>query len=367
MHVISARNVHQILPEGLHQLSVFGVDRDSRNGPVKEFNQPVTSVYLRPQERVVFWPTRDCNPFFHFMESLWMLAGRNDVEFVSQYAATMKNYSDDGETFHGAYGYRWIKHFDFNQLDEIVRILSNDPTDRRCYVQIWDAKTDLGKVGKDFPCNLGVLFRVLSDGNLDMTVFNRSNDMIWGAYGANAVHFSMLHEYVARRIGQPVGTYRQVSGNMHAYHEVYNKVASLGEVAQEYAIAPELSLWDPYVRGEVKPFPIFNLGHECWPQWHLELETFLSGSENDFMEPLFERVAKPMRDAWRAYKNTDDPQRFLKAKIAVGQIVASDWSLACMDWIQRREAAHNLKLAETRAQDDGVNYEEPEQADATNE
>ena len=32
---------------------------------------------------------------------------------------------------------------------------------------------------------------------LCMTVCNRSNDMLWGAYGANVVHMSMLQEFVA--------------------------------------------------------------------------------------------------------------------------------------------------------------------------
>lgn len=367
MHVISARNVHQILPEGLYQLNLHGVHRDTRNGPALEFEAPVTSIYLRPNERVVFWPERDCNPFFHFMESLWMLSGRNDVEFVSEYASNMKNYSDDGQTFHGAYGYRWINHFDFNQLDEIVRALRENTADRRCYLQIWDAKADLGRHGRDFPCNLGVLFRVLSNGNLDMTVFNRSNDMIWGAYGANAVHFSMLHEYIARRIGQPLGVYRQVSGNMHGYLETLKKVGSLADVAQESAIGTKAMLWDPYTTGEVKPYPIFNLGHGCWPEWHDELEMFLDETTTSFSEPLFHRVGMPMRDAWRAYKNTEDPQRFVKAKIAAGQILASDWRLACLQWLERREAKFLASQALVRAQDDGVNYEEKEQPNATNE
>jgi hypothetical protein len=47
----------------------------------------------------------------------------------------------------------------------------------------------------------------------------RSNDIIWGCYGANAVHMSMLHEYLAGHIGVPVGVYTQISFDWHTYLE----------------------------------------------------------------------------------------------------------------------------------------------------
>jgi hypothetical protein len=40
---------------------------------------PVVTCYSAPTQRVLFSPMRDANPFFHLMEALWMLAGRDDV------------------------------------------------------------------------------------------------------------------------------------------------------------------------------------------------------------------------------------------------------------------------------------------------
>lgn len=76
--------------------------------------------------------------------------------------------------------------------------------------------SDCGAVSKDIPCNLGVLFRV-NDNNLDMTVTNRSNDIIWGLYGSNHVQFSMLHIAFAESLGWELGTYTHVSNSFHAY------------------------------------------------------------------------------------------------------------------------------------------------------
>ena len=109
MQVIKARNVHEALPRGLDLLGETGVLLDSRNGPMYEAPCPVTTVYQKPTERVMFWEHRNANPFFHFMEGLWMLAGKNDLKTMHHYAKSMKNYSDDNETLWGAYGFPVIR------------------------------------------------------------------------------------------------------------------------------------------------------------------------------------------------------------------------------------------------------------------
>ena len=82
MHVIRARNVQEALVVGLQDLRRYGVERESRNGPVVVFPEPVTTVCERPEERVLFHCERDANPFFHLFEALWMLAGRNDLAYL---------------------------------------------------------------------------------------------------------------------------------------------------------------------------------------------------------------------------------------------------------------------------------------------
>ena len=87
MRIIEARNVHSALPSAIQMLLTSGVQRDSRNGPVLMMPDVVTTEYAKPEERVLFWPERDANPFLHLYESLWMLAGRNDIEPILRYLA----------------------------------------------------------------------------------------------------------------------------------------------------------------------------------------------------------------------------------------------------------------------------------------
>ena len=60
-----------------------------------------------------------------------------------------------------------------------------------------------------------------------MTVCCRSNDIIWGTYGTNAVHFSMLQEYLAARLNAQLGVYRHISDSFHAYSSVLEKVKDI--------------------------------------------------------------------------------------------------------------------------------------------
>lgn len=230
MKVITASCPDHALQSALNELSLSNVHSESRNGPVLRFPTPVTTVWEDPTKRILWSPTRDCNHFLHFIEAAWMLAGRNDVETVAYLAPNMKNYSDDGRTLYGAYGYRWREHFGFDQIDAIIDELVVNPTSRRCVLQMWDGHEELHKAtsgGKDVCCNHVIAFDVCN-GKLNMTVSNRSNDMIWGAYGANVVHMSILHEYIACQAELKLGAYYQMSNNLHLYLDLSPVMTKMG-------------------------------------------------------------------------------------------------------------------------------------------
>jgi len=300
------------------------------------FPMPATIVYARPTERVIFWPERDANPFFHFMECLWMINGRNDVAWIDTYSGGIKRYSDNGLTFHGAYGHRWRRHFQMDQLMMAVEELKRDHNNRRVYIAMWDPEHDLAKDGKDFPCNVGLTFQVNFLGALDMVVHNRSNDLVWGALGANAVHFSFLQEVVAAMVGVPVGGYWQVSSNLHAYHDTYKKVEELRmESPDPYSTTRP---WDPYELKEVEPFPIMSVAPDVWFQ---DLGIFMKeGPIVGFRDPFFRQVVTPMYMAHKAYRDRTNPNRYHQAiEILTTQCRASDWRKAGVEWLERRLAA----------------------------
>lgn len=362
MRVINVQNVNEAYRQGLIHLREQGIERDSRNGSVVVVQHPVMTIYQKPTERVLFDRKRDANPFFHLFEALWMLAGRRDVALVAKFAARMATYSDNGDTLHGAYGHRWLNHFsiqdlqyEYDQLDCIIQRLKANPDDRRCVLGMWDPEVDLNNPGKDVPCNTQAYFLIRRENDLlsyggealylDMTVMCRSNDIIWGAYGANAVHFSVLLEYMALAIGVRVGVMYQLSNNFHAYTNVL-----------ETTPTPEFSL-NPYTAIDVSPHPLMSIPVD---DWRKDLFRFMDLLEDKLEppathkfpffvnDPFFMNVAYPMYRAWQCWKQKD----FSNAFVFVRSIMAGDWRLACGQWISRRQANYN------RAKDDGVNHEQ---------
>lgn len=336
---LKVRNVNEAVSRGLLYLIQKGEKSESRNGTVLVAPQPVMTVYRNPLERVLFSPLRDANPFFHLMEALWMLAGRNDVVFPSYFNKQFMEYSDDGETVHGAYGHRWRTNFGYDQLIYIADELKSNPNSRRCVLTMWDAsaqdavrnKADLHKAmsgGKDVPCNTHAYFEV-RDGKLNMTVCCRSNDVIWGAYGANAVHFSILQEYMAFWVGAEVGVYRQFSNNYHAYTDVYDTYK-----LQEISIQAHRT--DYYLKGNVKAFPLINTDIKTWNN---DLISFFSNplhQYNYYTDSFFAHIAAPMYYAWYARK-----EKLNNGIQHINYMPECDWKLACAQWIERREEKKN--------------------------
>lgn len=320
---ITARNVNHAFADIFVRLKIYNLEpQETRNGKALVFPEPVVTTYMRPTERVLFDAGRDANPIFHLMEAIWMIAGRNDVGFLTQFNRRMVDFSDDSEIFNAAYGFRWRNHFGHDQLDEVIRLLRRDPTSRQAVIQIWDS-ADLQKSTKDKACNTQVVFDTRA-GALNMSVFNRSNDIWWGAYGANAVHFSFLQEFVAHALGLPVGRYWQISHNFHLYTDLYN--------CQPYLANPP-KLDDLYDRGIVRPYPI--MANNDYRLFMFECEVFCEDPFNTklhYANPFFNEVARPMALVSKARRDkTSSGLEF------ANEIKAEDWRAATIQWIEKRE------------------------------
>ncbi len=346
MRVLNVRNVHEALPYAIRLLSEHGITRDSRNGKVVLIPEPVSVVYTRPWERVLFWPQRDANPFFHLAESLHMIQGRCDVAFLATYAKNILNYSDDKQILWGAYGYRWRHHFGFDQLQIIADTLKTNPDDRRCVLQMWDARSDLGQKKLDHPCNTIATFSRNINGDLDLTVFQRSGDVVWGVLGANAVHFSFLQEYMASWIGCGMGTFTQVVTNFHAYLETFIPLQKdLPKATSGFWVKPD-EINDPYGEHHVQavrlPTNIDSFDNKLKHLIdHVERE---SAGPLSYDEPFFSIVSK-MLYAHYYWRTLTAPERYTMAiETLQTENLACDWIRAGIEWLQRRKAQWESKL-----------------------
>jgi thymidylate synthase len=339
MFVLSGNDVNDVYPMAITLLNGVGRPEYSRYGDVIVAPRPVTSHYEYPRNRVLLDPHRDANPFFHLMESLWILAGREDVAWLAQFNSRISEFSDDGQRFHGAYGKRLRRwqvsdvpaEGTVDQLEEAVHMLRMDPGNRRVVLSIWDPRLDLNTVSKDIPCNDMVKLEI-RDNRLNLIVFNRSNDIIWGCYGANVVQFSMIQEYLAGRLQCGIGFMEQVSTNWHAYVKVW---------ADKTAMLPD---WNsPYQMGKVEALPMFDA--EAHPEhWDVDLRHFMRktgaydgtldgwGSESEYHHDWFSTVAEPMFLGWKMWKEG----KKMEAHLMLDSVMASDWQKAGQEWMERR-------------------------------
>jgi thymidylate synthase len=146
------------------------------------------------------------------MEVVWMMAGSDNANWISEYNSRMASYAENN-VLHGAYGARWERGL---QIAKVIEKLKTDPNSRQAVISMWDCFLDNQPGKGDYPCNTHIYFRI-NRGELDMTVCNRSNDLIWGMLGSNVVHFTMLQELIAHEIGCPMGRYQVFTNNLHIY------------------------------------------------------------------------------------------------------------------------------------------------------
>lgn len=234
----SYRTATDALPSLIAVLQKSGTERLSRNGRACELlNTQV--VLTEPYHREILNPGRGANIFAQIAESMWVLSGRNDIEWLSAYLPRAADYSDDGETWRGGYGPRIRKwggyphqnndgRIGFDQLEHVIKTLRMDPLSRRAIIGIYDPSTDV-PAGKDVPCNDMLQFQVRDD-ELHVTATIRSNDLMWGWSGINAFEWSMLQEIVASLLGVAVGTLTFNIGNLHLYEQHFDKAAKIASV-----------------------------------------------------------------------------------------------------------------------------------------
>lgn len=330
--MITARNTNDMMYRAYDYICSHGVYTESRNGPVLSIPHPITLCYTHPLEKINFCPIRDANPFFHAIEPLWFLEARGDVSFISEFLPRMVEYSDDGTSFNGHYGCRVRKAFGRDQLLVVIEHLTKHPDSRRAVVQLW-RPSDLDKDSKDLPCNMSFVFRIINH-TLNMTVYNRSNDAIWGGIsGANITNLPIFQEYVAVGLGLPVGKLYVVSNNLHLYMDNPQTKKMLDQYSGniEPSVVNQMVI-DPYKY--LITTPIIT----DYRTFDMELKRFMDDvraqffNKRKYTNKYFENTMKPMVLAFWQHKAGRPPGALAHAK----NIAGADWQLACNNWLTRR-------------------------------
>lgn len=316
MYIEVEGGVTEGYPLLMNALKEHSIIEESQRGRVHTIPEPVTVSFSNPTRRVLLHSVRQPNPYFHVLETAWMLAGLNGARHIAPYNNNIRKSAEEDGSIHGAYGHRWRTHFGLDQVDTAIQMLKYDPTTRHAVISLWDARTDLTPLRlNDRPCNTQIMFRIVH-GCLDMTVVNRSNDVVWGLLGANYVHMTYLQEVVARAIKVPLGNYRVMANNLHIYQHHWELLENLDR---------NLSTPNTPTLGA---YPIL-FSEETYPQLTAACEAFFAGTTGHSCAWVDDVVA-PMAMIYKARKAGIPAEHYRAVKCPA-------WREACEHWHKWKE------------------------------
>ena len=118
----------------------------------------------------------------------------------------------------GKMAYSYNERFFLNdQLEKIISRLKEDHDSRQLWLSVWNPNEDVDKLGgiSRVPCSLGYNFQ-FRDGKLNIHYVMRSCDFKTHFINDSYLAVKLL-EYVAGRVGLPVGSITHTMFSLHIY------------------------------------------------------------------------------------------------------------------------------------------------------
>ena len=207
----------------IYEVFLYGRTVVPRGKKTRELQHRLVSVDM--SYPVVTIPDRKLSYPFMAAEAYWILSGDDTVAGIAPYNKQIAAFSDDGETFFGAYGPPIAK-----QLNYVVETLIHDRDSRQAGLTIWHPNPPKTK---DMPCTVSIFAMIRQDA-LHLHVFMRSSD-IWLGLPYDVFNFSMLGHLIcsAYNIDVPearqirVGTLYLTAASQHLYEINFDSASGL--------------------------------------------------------------------------------------------------------------------------------------------
>jgi thymidylate synthase len=215
-----------------------------RGLPIKELLHCSATVDL--DKPIVVEPLRDLGYRFMAAEAAWIMSGDDRVSTIKDYAKHIASFSDNGETFFGAYGPK-IKA----QLPFVLDKLAEDQDTRQAVLTIW---RESPPASKDVPCTVSVQW-LIRDGFIHCIDVMRSSDL-WLGWPYDIFNFSMLTHYLRlclrdRGIEVKPGTLTLFAGSQHIYERNFEAVEKILDARNPHHFSEASHEKPVYVTAEI--------------------------------------------------------------------------------------------------------------------
>ncbi len=186
-----------------------------------------------PTDLLINYPSRKFNPNYGFTEWLWYLSQVKSTNNIGKMAKIWDMIKDDNGECESNYG---SYMFPTEQWSWVVNELKNDPDSRRSTIAI-NQPYHKNQNPKDIPCTQYVQF-FIRNGHLDMGVYMRSNDVIFG-FCNDIFTFGLFHQLMCNDLREhypdlQLGEYHHNAGSMHIYERHYEMANKIMKDGAEY-------------------------------------------------------------------------------------------------------------------------------------
>lgn len=208
--MMNAGTADQVWLQLLDRINRYGEPHAPRDIPTREILGQQTVIDMRYP--IVTVPERKIGYKFMAAEAAWILSGDDRVSTISPFSRNISNFSDNGETFFGAYGPKIV-----DQLAYVVKTLEQDPDSRQAVLNIW--RENPAK-SKDIPCSISIQF-LIRNNRLHCQYTMRSSDA-WLGWVYDVFNFSMLSGVVLLGLSErfpqlELGFLTLTAGSQHLY------------------------------------------------------------------------------------------------------------------------------------------------------
>jgi thymidylate synthase len=167
-------------------------------------------ILTDPSKSLLTLKERGLSYSFNAAEKLCYITGNSGEEILPKYAPNISQFiNEETGRFDGSYGPRLIK-----QYKHVLDLLKKDPDSRRAIMTINNYHEDTHD-SLDIPCTMFLQF-ILRDNKLNLIVYMRSNDLLWGT-PYDVSQFTFIQECFAGILGVELGYYRHIVGSLHIY------------------------------------------------------------------------------------------------------------------------------------------------------
>lgn len=184
-------------------------------------------------------------------ELLWYFMGRNDVEFIADYAKFWKSIQNLDGTVNSSYGnllFVEMNEHAQTQYQWAISSLIRDKDSRQAVMHFNLPKHQYHS-NKDFVCTMYGNFQIRNN-RLNFTISMRSNDVIWGL-PTDIAFFAVLQSQALAHLkvyypDLELGTYTHIANSFHIYEHHFEPIEKMlsSELKPESIPAVNLNLVD---------------------------------------------------------------------------------------------------------------------------